>query len=485
MTRESLPKIIQGGMGVGVSSWRLARAVSEAGQLGVVSGTALDVILARRLQLGDPDGHIRRALDHFPFPDIAQRILRRYFIPGGKPCADAFRSTPRPNENWSRLGQELLVAGNFVEVYLAKENHDHPVGINYLEKIQLPTLPSLFGAMMAGVDWVLMGAGIPRAIPGQLDRLAAGKSARLKLEVKGADRSDEFLTNFEPQEFCTGQVPRLKRPRFMAIISSATLGTMLVKKSTGRVDGLVVEGPSAGGHNAPPRGPCRLSERGEPIYGDRDIPDLETLRALGVPFWLAGSCATPERLVQALEVGAAGVQVGTAFAYCTESDLRPDLKRTVLENVATGTIDVITDPLASPTGFPFKVVKEEGREGEDGIGSADVFEDQYISSGGQMVELMLGHDRFCCDLRPLFYRIRERQGAGAARGVECHPYDLAGVLVAKQAGILLTDGFDHPLDCPLNVHQGIHWCGYANETLRRQIAPVIREWLVHHGITGP
>lgn len=360
MTRESLPKIIQGGMGVGVSSWRLARAVSEAGQLGVVSGTALDVILARRLQLGDPDGHIRRALDHFPFPDIAQRILRRYFIPGGKPCADAFRSTPRPNENWSRLGQELLVAGNFVEVYLAKENHDHPVGINYLEKIQLPTLPSLFGAMMAGVDWVLMGAGIPRAIPGQLDRLAAGKSARLKLEVKGADRSDEFLTNFEPQEFCTGQVPRLKRPRFMAIISSATLGTMLVKKSTGRVDGLVVEGPSAGGHNAPPRGPCRLSERGEPIYGDRDIPDLETLRALGVPFWLAGSCATPERLVQALEVGAAGVQVGTAFAYCTESDLRPDLKRTVLENVATGTIDVITDPLASPTGFPFKVVNLEG-----------------------------------------------------------------------------------------------------------------------------
>jgi len=127
----------------------------------------------------------------------------------------------------------------------------------------------------------------------------------------------------------------------------------------------------------------------------------------------------------------------------------------------------------------------EATLGQVRIGSADVFEDQYISSGGQMVELMLGHDRFCCDLRPLFYRIRERQGAGAARGVECHPYDLGGVLVAKQAGIILTDGFDNPLDCPLNVHQGIHWCGYANETLRRQIAPVIRDWLVHHGITGP
>ena len=71
-------------MGAAVSGWKLARAVSLTGQLGVVSGTALDVVLARRLQLGDPDGHLRRALDMFPFPEIAQRVLQRYFIPGGK-----------------------------------------------------------------------------------------------------------------------------------------------------------------------------------------------------------------------------------------------------------------------------------------------------------------------------------------------------------------------------------------------------------------
>src|SRR5579872_6661213 len=80
-----LPTIIQGGMGAAVSNWRLARAVSELGELGVVSGTALDMILARRLQDGDPGGHMRRGLDAFPISDIAERIWQTYYIPGGKP----------------------------------------------------------------------------------------------------------------------------------------------------------------------------------------------------------------------------------------------------------------------------------------------------------------------------------------------------------------------------------------------------------------
>ena len=71
-----LPTIIQGGMGVGVSNWRLARAVSWLGQLGVVSGTVLDQVFARRLQDGDPGGHMRHALDHFPFPEMAERIWK-------------------------------------------------------------------------------------------------------------------------------------------------------------------------------------------------------------------------------------------------------------------------------------------------------------------------------------------------------------------------------------------------------------------------
>ena len=70
-------------MGVGVSSWQLARAVARTGQLGVVSGVALDATLARRLQLGDPGGHLRRALAHFPGRAAAERIVARYFVPGG------------------------------------------------------------------------------------------------------------------------------------------------------------------------------------------------------------------------------------------------------------------------------------------------------------------------------------------------------------------------------------------------------------------
>ena len=99
MNRDPLPRVIQGGMGVGVSGWPLARAVSKAGQLGVVSGTAMDTILARRLQLGDVGGHTRRALARFPIPGVAQRILDRYFIPGGKPSISETQSaapTPAP-----------------------------------------------------------------------------------------------------------------------------------------------------------------------------------------------------------------------------------------------------------------------------------------------------------------------------------------------------------------------------------------------------
>ena len=152
------PIIIQGGMGVAVSGWQLARAVSLAGQLGVVSGTAMDVVLARRLQMGDPGGHMRRALAHFPHADMADRILDQYFIPGGKDQQVPFRPTPMPSVDPSSEHLELIVAANFAEVYLAGEGHDGLIGVNYLEKIQLPTLASLYGAILAGVDYVL---GLP------------------------------------------------------------------------------------------------------------------------------------------------------------------------------------------------------------------------------------------------------------------------------------------------------------------------------------
>jgi NAD(P)H-dependent flavin oxidoreductase YrpB (nitropropane dioxygenase family) len=353
----SHPKIIQGGMGFAVSGWPLARAVSRLGHLGVVSGTALAVVLARRLQLGDPDGDLRRALQQFPISDVAERVIKDFFIPGGKSPKTPFKLTAMPTLRPRPALVELTVLANFVEVFLAKEGHEGLVGINYLEKIQLPTLPSIFGAMLAGVDYVLMGAGIPRAIPGVLDALSRGDSVQLRIDVEGALPGEEHMSTFDPHRFCGGVAPQLKRPKFLGIVASATLAMTLAKKSSGRVDGFIVEGPTAGGHNAPPRGPLQLSASGQPVYGPRDVPELEKIRALGLPFWLAGSYGRPGKLAEAMRLGAAGIQVGTPFAFCDESGLHPELKRQALALSRLGQERVFTDPVASPTGFPFKVVQ--------------------------------------------------------------------------------------------------------------------------------
>lgn len=344
-------------MGIAVSNWALARAVSSLGQLGVVSGTALDSVLARRLQLGDLTGDIRRALSHFPVPQIAKRILERYFVEGGKPHDQPYKNIPLPSLEPSEEATQLTVAANFVEVFLAKENHGGVVGINLLEKIQLPTLSSIFGAMLAGVDFVLMGAGIPRFIPGVLDAFSEGKPASLKIAVQGSE--EEALIHFDPAAFLGGLAQTLKRPKFLAIISSATLALTLAKKSNGKVDGFIVEGATAGGHNAPPRGALQLSAAGEPIYGERDLPDLQKIKEIGLPFWLAGSYGAPGKLAEAQALGAVGVQVGTAFAFCEESGIAPELKQDVVEACRSGSLQVFTDPLASPTGFPFKTVQLE------------------------------------------------------------------------------------------------------------------------------
>ncbi len=367
-TPVTLPRLIQGGMGVGVSNWRLARAVSSQGQLGVVSGTALDQMLVRRLQDGDPEGDVRRALEAFPVPDIAERIVRRFHVPGGKAETASYPTLPMHSLPLSQDMQELLVVSNFVEVWLARQGHDQPVGINYLEKLQLPHLPSMYGAILAGVSYVLMGAGIPLKVPGALDRLARHEPAEYPLAVTGVQPDDDFVVRFAPRDVVPLDLPPLIRPAFLAIVASGTLATTMVKRANGRVDGFVVEGPTAGGHNAPPRGKLQVDADGQPVYGERDVVDLSVLRGLGRPFWLAGGYGTADRVRQAIAEGAAGVQVGTAFAYCTESGMRADQRRAIAEQVRTGSVRVVTDALASPTGFPFKVVQID-----TSVSDADVY----------------------------------------------------------------------------------------------------------------
>ena len=350
-------------MGAGVSNWRLARAVARRGQLGVVSGTALDTILVRRLQDGDVGGHVRRAMDHFPIPHVSANVLRRYFLPEGRPAGQPYRLLPMYKQIVSTGREQLTMLANFVEVHLAKEGHAGAIGINLLTKVQLPNLASLYGAMLAGVNYVLMGAGIPREIPGVLDAFANHRPASLRLDVQGPPGDEaEYLTLDPRAHGVDASALPLSRPEFIAIVAASSLATTLARKATGRVDGFVVEGPTAGGHNAPPRGEPHLNARGEPVYGERDVVDLARVAELGVPFWLAGGAGSPERLREARAVGAAGVQVGTLFAYCDESGLADEFKREVLAHVARGEIDVRTDPRASPTGFPFKVVSWPGSD---------------------------------------------------------------------------------------------------------------------------
>jgi len=161
-------------------------------------------------------------------------------------------------------------------------------------------------------------------------------------------------------EYAEGFLPMLRRPRFLAIVSSNTLATTMLRRASGRVDGFVVETPIAGGHNAPPRGKLQLNAAGEPVYGERDRVDLQEMSEMGVPFWMAGGYGNADKLREALEQGAAGIQVGTAFAFSEESGMRPDLKKRLIEQARKGEGVVFTDPLASPTGFPFKVALLEG-----------------------------------------------------------------------------------------------------------------------------
>jgi NAD(P)H-dependent flavin oxidoreductase YrpB (nitropropane dioxygenase family) len=143
-------------------------------------------------------------------------------------------------------------------------------------------------------------------------------------------------------------------------VSSHALATVLVRKASGSVEGFVVEAPTAGGHNAPPRGTPAYDVLGQPVYGDRDQVDYGVMRDLGLPFWLAGGMDSPERVREALDVGASGVQVGTLFAFCRESGIAPPLRSAVLDAVHDGREFVLTSSRASSTGYPFKVAAIPG-----------------------------------------------------------------------------------------------------------------------------
>jgi fructose-1,6-bisphosphatase/inositol monophosphatase family enzyme len=113
-------------------------------------------------------------------------------------------------------------------------------------------------------------------------------------------------------------------------------------------------------------------------------------------------------------------------------------------------------------------------------GKAHCFEDQYLSSGGQLYELMMGHDRFVADLRPLVETLLNRRGLSL--GICCHPYDMCTELIAREAGVIVTDQHGELLRAPLRVEPDIAWAGYANDAIRREIEPLLQDALKRRGL---
>ena len=156
-------------MGIAVSNWRLANAVARLGQLGVVSGVAIDSVLARRLQDGDPGGHMRRAMEHFPIPQVAAEALRRYFHPGGRAAGEAYTLLPMYQQEVSRSRDLFSVLASFVEVTLAKEGHAGLAGRDLLVSSRTGSGKTVaFGLCLAetllGPEPTFGTAGPPRAL---------------------------------------------------------------------------------------------------------------------------------------------------------------------------------------------------------------------------------------------------------------------------------------------------------------------------------
>lgn len=380
------PAIISGGMGICISCWLMSRIISMMGGMGIVSGTALDVIYARILQNGDPGGHVRRAFAELIRlqPGLAgpvNSLLKEYYIEGGKPAGAPFKNTPAgklrrissiPGRSlWepSLEFQVLILAANFAEVWLAKEGHNGRVGINYLRKVERPLLCGLYGAMLAGVDYVAIGAGSPAEIPGIIRTLSGHEDAVLPLRVEGANSSSgDFLLCLRPGILGTAGAAPLRPPKFLAIVSSYLLASALASDPESRPYGFIVECAVAGGHNAPP-GKKVFDSRGEQlvVYTEADRIDVEAIGGLGLPFWMGGAYGSSDKLSEALDLGASGVQFGTLGALSGQSGMAPELREQVLALLAEDKLEVRTEARTSPSGFPFKVAQIPGTLSDESV----------------------------------------------------------------------------------------------------------------------
>lgn len=468
--KEIARMIIQGGMGVGVSGWKLAKAVALAGGIGTVSGTAVANILADALQKGDKDGNFRRALASFPFQKIVQEVLDAYFVKGGIVKGKKQKEIPMWSFSPPRILIALTICANYAFVWLAKEGHKNPIFVNYLEKIQMPHIYSILGAMLAGVDGIVMGAGIPEFIPMALDDILAGNILWYPVDVTNHPQKKVHI-KFDQVEFFGGKLPQMVRPVFLPIVSSHVLAERLLKKCPGKIDGFIVETDTAGGHNAPPRGVLQLDKDGQPIYGERDKINFAKFRTLSVPFWLAGSFALPKGLRKAREFGAAGIQAGTIFAFAEESGIELGLKQRAMILIYRGWASVFTSPTASPTGFPFKILRLMGT----------IIEKELYNSRKRVCSLGYLREPVWLDDGKIVFRCAAEPVADYVRkgGCEADTVDCICVCAGLCATVGIRDG-EAPLVTTGDDLTGVFKCMQAGERGWREYATYTAEGAIRY-----
>ncbi|MBM3496225.1 MAG: hypothetical protein FJX72_18175, partial [Armatimonadetes bacterium] len=291
----------------------------------------------------------------FPIARYVEELLS--YAPGGTRHKRAIPiDVPDPIKG--AFAKRLSAICAYIEVMRAKRGHRGLVGINVMWKCALTVLPSLYGALLAGVDAFLCGAGVPMELPEILRRMRHGEdleyapltgtSTHVHMQVSGDDTA--------------GLLQSKPMPKMLPILSNFAfckrlLDTWSKKADEARPDAFVLENHAAGGHNAQPRDKVAFGEADDiNSYFDKVLD-------LGVPIYVAGAFAeggSRNDLLYWQGRGAYGVQVGSRFALTEESGLREDLKQRALEASRAGTLEVKTDARLSPTGFPFKCAVLEG-----------------------------------------------------------------------------------------------------------------------------
>jgi NAD(P)H-dependent flavin oxidoreductase YrpB (nitropropane dioxygenase family) len=353
----AVPRLIQGGMGVRISSAKLANATSRLGALGVVSSVGLRHIIINEVREG-----IQETIDivrTFPVAKYVEEILE--FAPGGKKNR---QPTPLddPNPVKSELPKRLSTICAFVEVSRAKKGHSGVVGINVMWKCALTVLPSIYGAMLAGVDVLLCGAGVPMELPDIVRKVRDNQD----LEYKPLHGTDTHVQLSISEDQTAGFLQRFHIPHLIPILSNFAFPKRILDIWEREMNGakpfaFVLENHQAGGHNAPPRNKQSFSE----------LDDIDTyfekVRALGTPCYVAGAGSSREDFLKWLDRGAYGLQIGSRFALCSDSGMRDDLRQEVISRNVRLNGDVITSARFSSTGYPFKYVPIAGTLSEEDV----------------------------------------------------------------------------------------------------------------------